>query len=209
MNLKRLADRHIKKTSNREETIFENGDTEDIISVILRADGLAAPFTADFAPFIRGRSVKETAENAWSFVKTNIRYRKDRPGHERIKSPAKLWEDKTGDCKSYSVFIASIFQNLGIRYVYRFAHYPNGRLDKDVNHVFPVALDENGQEIPTDAVADYFDYEEPYEYAIDYNPQTGKQSIGALPALPAWLKIAGAFVGGLIVYNALNSCKND
>lgn len=201
MDLKRIADRYIKKTSNREETIFESGDTEDIISVILRADSLAPDFTAQFAPYLRGRTTKETAENVWNFVKAHIRYRKDRVGHERVKSPGKLWEDREGDCKSYSVFIASIFKNLGIQYKYRFAHYPNGRLDRDVNHVFPVAIDQRGREIPTDAVADYFNYEEPYEYAIDYDPQTGQQAaaVNGLFDFPQWLKYAFAVFVGIAI----------
>lgn len=209
MNLQRIAERTIKKTSNQEETLFEDGDTDDIISVILRADSMAAPFTADFAPYLRGRGAKETAENVWNFVKVYIRYQKDKPGHERVKSPAKLWEDRKGDCKSFSVFIGSIFRNLGMSYKYRFAHYPNGRLDKDVNHVFPVVIDSNGQEIPTDAVADFFNYEEPYEYAIDYDPETGRQAtINGSPSVPKWLKIGAAVLIGFFAFRAL-SCNND
>jgi hypothetical protein len=199
MDLKRIADRYIKKTSNREETIFENGDTEDIISVILRADGMAAHFTEQFAPYLRGQTTKETAENVWNFVKAHIRYRKDRVGHERVKSPGKLWEDGEGDCKSYSVFMGSIYRNLGLAYKYRFAHYPSGRLDRDVNHVFPVVIDERGREIPTDAVADYFNYEEPYEYAIDYDPETGRQAINGVAGfqIPTWVKYAFAIMLGI------------
>lgn len=203
MDLNRIADRTIKKTSNVEETIFENGDTDDIISVILRADSQAGPFTASFAPYLKGRGVKETAENAWGFVKTQIRYRKDRPGRERIKSPAKLWADREGDCKSYSVFLGSIFRNLGIRYKYRFAHYNNGSRDRDVNHVFPVVIAADGREIPVDAVADYFNYEEPYEYAIDYDPETGRQAAVSGFTFPTWAKIGLAIVTGAIVFNAL------
>lgn len=208
MDLKKIADRTIKKTSNLEETIFENGDTGDIIAVILRADAQAGPFTAVFAPYLKGRGVKETAENAWAFVKANVRYRKDRPGHERIKSPAKLWADREGDCKSYSVFLGSIFKNLGIQYKYRFAHYPSGRKDKDVNHVFPVVF-AGGKEIPVDAVADYFNYEEPYEYAIDYDPETGQQSaVSGLSKIPTWVKVGAAIWFGSMVFNAL-SCSNS
>jgi hypothetical protein len=134
-------------------------------------------------------------------VKTHLRYQKDRVGHERVKSPGKLWEDREGDCKSYSVFIGSIYRNLGIQYKYRFAHYPNGRLDRDVNHVFTVAVDQRGREIPTDAVADYFNYEEPYEYAIDYDPQTGQQAaaVNGLFDIPQWLNYALAVFVGIAI----------
>jgi hypothetical protein len=67
------------------------------------------------------------------------------------------------------VFVASILRNLDIPYKYRFAHYPNPSrpADKDVNHVFVVAVDRNGREIPVDTVASRWNYEEPYEYAYD------------------------------------------
>jgi hypothetical protein len=107
------------------------------------------------------------------------------------------------------VFLASIFQNLGIRYKYRFAHYPNGRLDRDVNHVFVVAIDRNGKEIPVDAVADYFNYEEPYEYSIDYDPVTG-QKAGvkgtSSSSVPSWAKVMLAILVGVTVYDSLK-CK--
>ena len=198
MDLKKIADRTIKKTSNVEETIFENGNTDDIISVILQADSQAGPFTEAFAPYLKGRGVKETAENAWSFVKANIRYRKDRVGHERVKSPAKLWADREGDCKSFSVFLGSIFKNLGITYRYRFAHYPNGSGDRDVNHVFPVVF-ADGREIPVDAVADYFNHEEPYEYAVDYDPESGRQSAVSGAPISTMFKVALAFGVGLAI----------
>jgi len=198
MDLKKIADRTIKNTSGREETIFENGDTDDIISVILRADSQAGQFTQDFAPYLRGRTPKETAENAWGFVKTHIRYRKDRPGKERIKSPGKLWADREGDCKSYSIFLGSIFRNLGVPYKYRFAYYPNGTNDRDVNHVFPVVL-AGGREIPVDAVADYFNYEEPYDYAIDYDPDTGRQASVSGFSIGSIVQAAIAFGVGLFL----------
>jgi len=185
MNLRNAASASIKQTSHAEEVIFSDGDTDDIVSVILHADKLAGPFTERFAPYLRGRTEAETTEKVWHFVKNEIRYQKDRNGHERIKSPGKLWADKEGDCKSMSVFVASILRNLGVPYKYRFAHYPNPSrpLDKDVNHVFVVAVDRHGREIPVDTVASRWNYEEPYDYAYDEDITTAPASRQAISGI--------------------------
>lgn len=196
-----IARASIKPSTEREEVMFADGDTDDIVSVILHGDSLAAPFTRDFAPYFRAGSTMATGQKVWDFVKQNIRYKKDKNGHERIKSPGKLWQDKEGDCKSMSLFVASILRNLGIPYKYRFAHYPNPSRpwDKDVNHVFVVALGSAGQEIPIDTVADRFNYEEPYEFAYDHEVNAAKENIsGFLPegGLKAWVPIIISFVIG-------------
>jgi len=208
MSWKRIADRTIKKSTHQDDVLFQDGDTLDIVSVILHADSLSGEFTERFAPSLRGITDKETTRNVWDFVKTNIRYQRDRTGHERIKSPGKLWADKVGDCKSMSVFVGSIFKNLGIPYLYRFAHYPNPNRpnDKDVNHVFVVATI-GGKEIAVDPVANRWNYEEPYEHAFDHeiipasasSNISGFFSIGSLQqyALPATL----GFIAGIIAAN--------
>ena len=185
-NWAKIAQDSIRPSNRAEEVLFLDGDTDDIVSVILHADKLAAPFTQNFAPYFREqehtpgllgyRSTRATTELIWNFVKKNIRYKKDANGHERIKSPGKLWEDKVGDCKSMSIFVASLLRNLNIPYKYRFAHYsnPNRPNDQEVNHVFVVAMDERGREIPVDTVTGKFDYEEPYEFAWDADITSGQ-----------------------------------
>jgi len=151
--------------------VYENADTTGIIEVILLADGQAAQYTQTVSPLFMGEDLEETCENVFDFIKDNIRYQKDPSGHEQVKSPGRLWEMKEGDCKSMAIFIASILKNLGVPYVYRFAHYPNGiEWDQDVNHVFVVA-DPWGKGIIIDPVTNYFNYEEPYSYAEDWDPE--------------------------------------
>lgn len=210
MNWSRIAERTIKPSTHTEEVIFSDGDTNDIVSVILHADTLAKEFTERFAPYLRGQNVKDTTKKIWDFVKTNIRYKRDQTGHERVKSPGKLWADKEGDCKSMSVFIASILQNLGIPYKYRFAHYPNAArpFDKDVNHVFVVAIDERGGEIPVDTVADRWNYEEPYEHCFDHETdhQAAASVSGIFPSdmVKMWLPVTISFFIGYITATIIN-----
>ena len=199
----------IKPSSQVEEVLFRQGDTADIISVILHADEKAPEFTRDFAPYFQSSSIRETLEKIWDFVKKEIRYIKDPQGHERIKSPGKTWADRSGDCKSMSVFIGSLLCNLGIPFVYRFAYYPNPMRphDKDVNHVYPVAI-VNGREYILDAVVDRFNYEEPAEYVIDYDaPCLKKKGIGntttTTSVQPGIFLIGGAAVLGLLLGSTL------
>jgi len=201
MNWENVARASIRPSTEEEEIMFRDGDTDDIVRVILHGDSLAAPFTRDFAPYFRSGSTFSTGQKIWEFIKENIRYKKDRNGHERIKSPGKLWKDREGDCKSMAVFVASILQNLGIPYKYRFAHYPNPARpgDRDVNHVFVVAYDNTGSEIPIDPVAGRYNYEEPYEYSYDYEPGGAAAKVsGWLPegGVKVWIPIIISFLIG-------------
>lgn len=162
-NISSTADRLMPPPTHREVTWHPDGKTQDIVSAILEADRLNEKQTRDLAPELRGANDMETLRNVWFFVRSNIKYVKDKPGHERIKLPAKTWADRTGDCKSMSVFIAGILKNLKIRCKYRFTAYSAG----PVTHVYVVAL-LGRQEVILDAVYPRFDEEEPYHHKKDH-----------------------------------------
>ena len=82
-----LADRLIKPTMGIKTVMFKDGNTEDIVKVVLLGDRLSKTFTKDLAPELKGRSKKETLENVYWFIKDNIQYLIDEPGDEVIKSP--------------------------------------------------------------------------------------------------------------------------
>jgi hypothetical protein len=184
--MSRIASAFDKHVYSNDENfvVHDRGDTEDIISVIMYADKQSAPYTSKVAPLFMGNDLESTCRNIFDFLKENIRYVKDPRGHEQIKSPGRLWELKEGDCKSFSIFIGSILQNLGIPYVYRFVAFSRSP-QADFTHVYVVA-DPHGQEIILDAVTDSFDHEEPYTRSEDWNPETG----GPIQAVSG---ISGAF----------------
>jgi len=122
---------------------YPNGDTKDIIETVLYADGKGAYYTKEFAQTLKGKTLLQTCRNIWEFVKTQIPYVLDPAGEQWIKSPGRLWKDKAGDCKSFSVFTASCLRNLGIPYGYRFASYHP--TDATATHVYvyvPAGKDE-------------------------------------------------------------------
>lgn len=155
----------IAKAKGTESLLVRGGNTDDIIGAILdtitdvRAQ--TAMFSQQFAPTERGLG------KLWWWVKSQITYIEDPLGVQWVREPARLYADRQGDCKSFTVFIASVLENLGIKYLVRFVN-TDRRNSKIVNHVYPVAL-LNGREIIMDAVYDYFDREHPYYNKRDYS----------------------------------------
>lgn len=137
----------IKPGGNNVDWVFESGNTEDIIVVIMHADKESAKYTSAFAETFDGSTI-EICEDLYFFVQNNIEYKEDPAGVQLIKSPAQLYSDGVGDCKSFSLFIGSVLKNLNIPFVYRFVSFKPG----DVTHVYVVAYDDDGSEIYLDAV---------------------------------------------------------
>jgi len=139
MNLLEIAKKTIKKPNNETRVIFENGKTEDIVKVILLADLKSKECTKEFAKYLKGRNILETCKNIFYFLKKNIKYIKDKEGIQDVKSPCKTFSDGFADCKSLSIFAASILKNLKIPYKYRLASYSNSKIP---THIYVVAIDE-------------------------------------------------------------------
>lgn len=204
----------ILPSTNRIITVHMDGATvNDIIQVILQADRLSRGFTVRFAPTLRRSSHQATLKAVWRLVKDNIRYRRDTGNHEIIKSPGRTWQDGYGDCKSYTVLIGSILQNLGYPYFFRVAFYDPKNPEQ--GHIYPIALVGERQVI-LDAVIDHFDNELPFWKAYDIDPGTGRKkraslagsTMGSGPLNRVWPLVlgAGAFVliKGLLTKNITN-----
>lgn len=113
----------------------------------------------------RAQSIDEKCQAIFGYMVNNTYYQLDRDGEQLIKSPARLIADGCGDCKSYTMFIASCLHCLGIPCKVRFVNFDGG---KQFTHVYPVAIDECGNEIVMDACElnddgiPYYDYARPY-----------------------------------------------
>ena len=192
MSLEQKANRYIAKPDNVREVVFRNGVTEDIIKVMLYADQFIAEDTKKFTKFFDTGNQYMDFKKIWEFVRHKIRYVKDPDGDEWVQSPSLLWwKTKAGDCKSKSLFVASILKNMGVPYAYRFAAYKDdgvngiGNLQSeisrlftvpktpvDVTHVYVIAYPGTEDEVIIDSVYNRFDSEHPFDYAIDFNPAT-------------------------------------
>ena len=93
-------------------------------------------------------SVDDICQAVYGYMIQNTYYQLDKEGEQLIKSPARFLADHCGDCKSYTMFIACCLHCLGIPCKVRFVNFDGGR---QYTHVYPVAIDENGNEIIMDA----------------------------------------------------------
>lgn len=110
-------------------------------------------------------TVDERCEAIFSYLLDHVDYKLDDEGMQYVKSPARLLRDGFGDCKSLTMFIACCLHCMGIKHIIRFVNYDGG---KQYTHVYPVAIDERGNEIVLDACEKDVDGVVMYNYARDY-----------------------------------------
>ena len=156
----------VAKAENQKHLINGSGNTTDIIAAILHADKLCATYTTNLSKTLAKRTIKDTCQAIYTFVTDNIEYKEDPDGLQFIQSPGHLFwgadgkGNGKGDCKSMSIFCASVLQNLGIKYAYRFiSESPSN----DYHHVFIVVPDEKGETVILDCVDDAFNI--PHNFA--------------------------------------------
>ena len=92
-------------------------------------------------------TIDERCQAVFGYLCEHVHYLLDKDGDQYIKSPARLLADGCGDCKSLTMFIACCLHCLGIPCIVRFVNFDGGT---QYTHVYPVALDENGNEIIMD-----------------------------------------------------------
>lgn len=135
---------------NVNQIITNNGDTSDIINVVMYAYDIEKdPQIKVLAEKLKANTDFDTCKNIWKYLIENVKYKADSEGNsgEMVRTPARLLVDGTGDCKSYSLFTAVILRWLGIPHVFRFVSYGK---NKEATHVYVVATDKN---IVIDAVS--------------------------------------------------------
>jgi predicted transglutaminase-like cysteine proteinase len=110
-------------------------------------------FAKDFPPTEHG------LRRLWWWVKTNIKYSEDSEAAQVVQEPARLNVTRKGDCKSFSLFIASVLACHRVPFSLMYVHYS----DTGSNHVYPVAHTKGG-DIICDAVWTHFDSQkEPFK----------------------------------------------
>jgi hypothetical protein len=183
------------KIQNTNRVIYNNGDTNDIIKVVMMAYDIESDNQIfEMAEKLKGDSIKQTCRNIWKFLIENINYKADSDtgNGEMIRTPARFLHDKKGDCKSYSLFTAVILRYLNIPHVFRFTSYNQRR---EATHVYVVASESpshNGEgfrvrsEIVIDAVAAIqigyaFNKEKKYSFKCDMS--NGNTKISYLAGL--------------------------
>lgn len=89
--------------------------------------------TKDLAKNFKGSTEKETCSKIFNFLMSNITYKVD-GDNQKIKLPSAFLREKSGDCKSYSLFTGAILGNLKIPFNFTYASY--NPKDKTPEHIY-------------------------------------------------------------------------
>lgn len=109
--------------------------------------------------------VDTKCQAVFGYMIDNVRYSLDPVGKQYVKSPARLLADGNGDCKSLTMFVSCCLHCLGVKHIIRFVNFDGS---KYYSHVYPVAIDEQGQEIILDACETDQQGKPVYDYARPY-----------------------------------------
>jgi len=157
-------DRLIPKPSGKVEVIKRNAKLEDTLEFLPKAVQRVAWQVKRIAPLLKGKTLEETCRNIWNRFYTCIRYSKDEPNKEQIRSPRVTWWGRKGDCDDFTVLISACLYNLGIKHIFRIMAQTE---EKGYQHIYPVVITPEGKEIIIDCVLPRFNYEVPYIQKID------------------------------------------
>lgn len=151
---------------------ISNGDTDDIISVILKDDVEAAKAkaTRQFAKLFETSDEYETCRKIFKNIQHNVVYEEDVVNSEVIRMPAATLYTKTGDCEDFSLLIADLLRgvhggNIRVEYWLISQDFFN----RSPHHIFPVAYLSDGTQVIMDAVYDYFDVAPMFFYKYVYD----------------------------------------
>lgn len=126
--------------------------------------------TKDLSQILKGNNIYESCQNIYNFIVEHIQYTDDGQ-NEVVRTPARVWADRAGDCDCMTVFSSSILYNLNIKHVYRLTGYEKTKKNfwgnkvnycDDYQHIYVIAYDEKNKPIIIDPVIDEFNTEHPY-----------------------------------------------
>lgn len=165
----------IAKAEHKDTIINRQGKTKDIMQAVVDCYNSDYAQVQELADNLPGNDTLSRCRAVFDFVDKNIKYQIDPLQKQWIRTPARLWSDGEGDCKSFSIFICSCLRCMGIPHLFRFAAYEG---NSDPTHVYAVAIDESGKEIIVDPVyrdetgKAVFNKECPYTKKIDMKGTT-------------------------------------
>lgn len=165
----------IAQAEHKDTIINRLGKTKDIMQAVIDCYNSDYAQVQELADNLPGNDTLSRCRAVFDFVDKNIKYQIDPLQKQWIRTPARLWSDGEGDCKSFSIFICSCLRCMGIPHLFRFAAYEG---NSDPTHVYAVAIDESGKEIIVDPVyrdengKAVFNKECPYTKKIDMKGTT-------------------------------------
>lgn len=132
--------------------------------------------TDKIAPLLRGKTIKETCLNIWTYVYNHYQYKLDKDGVEQLRTPARAWKDRESgiDCDCMSITVACMLRSLKVNCTFRITKYHAGW-----QHVYVVVPDKaNGKDYIIDCVLDTPLYEKPYSQKHDHKMSENLNGLG-------------------------------
>ncbi|MBI3133640.1 MAG: hypothetical protein HYZ14_03095 [Bacteroidetes bacterium] len=162
---------YFPKTEGDFIMVKKGATLDDTMSLIKRVIEETLDDTKKIAHHLQGAGVLPTCKKIWNFCFWHFQYKKDEERKEQVRRPARSWADRGDnirldvgvDCDCFTVLIGSILTNLGIPFIMRMTRYKAA----DFEHIYPVAISPDGQEIIIDCVVHQFNYEVPYTQKKD------------------------------------------
>lgn len=128
--------------------------------------------TKKLAAKLKGKTLEETLRSDCEFILRYIKYKKDEPGQEQIRSPRRLIHEGKGDCDCFVVTLGSLLANQKIDFRLRIAKYTAG---DDWSHIYVIVPKKSAKPVSSrsdyyvlDPVTNRYDYEVPYQAKKDY-----------------------------------------
>lgn len=131
------------------DTYLRFGDNNDVVRYVRLCYERWRNQPVELVQDLFGLTREEQCSAIFEYLLDHTRYVVDKAGYQFIKSPARLMKDRTGDCKSMTIFIASCLHCLGIPHTIRFVNFDGS---SQYTHVYPIAYNEYGEAIILDAV---------------------------------------------------------
>ena len=117
-------DAYFPKPSYSDPLITPSGENELTINVYIpQVVSQTLAQTKRIAVVLKGASIADTCAKIFAFVYEHIQYVPDNQHEEQIRTPARLWADRAGDCDCYATFISSVLTNLNIEHYLRMSAY--------------------------------------------------------------------------------------
>ncbi len=158
----RFYDRFFDRAKGKNITVKKEATLQDTMKWIKVVVNHFKDQSKKITGHLKAATVRESCFNIWKFCFEHFQYEKDKKRTEQIRTPNRSWFDrhhhKGIDCDCFSTLIGTMLVQLKIPFVFRLTRYEAAEFE----HIYPVAFDENGDEIIIDCVVHEFDYEVPY-----------------------------------------------
>ncbi|MCX6743229.1 MAG: hypothetical protein NT116_03250, partial [Candidatus Parcubacteria bacterium] len=121
-------------TKPNQNITFKVGATNfELQRAIEAALPAAVAQTKDLAKKFQGSTEKDSCSKIFSYLMSDITYKVD-GDNQKIKLPSAFMREKSGDCKSYSLFTGAILSNLKIPFNFTYCSY--NPKDKTPEHIY-------------------------------------------------------------------------